>query len=59
MGVNSERIEHQPAMRSLYVLSSLRSWHVGNREMRFGPIDQAKTDIGKALGRELRGGTVY
>ncbi|WP_454597642.1 hypothetical protein [Qipengyuania sp. SM2507] len=46
-------------MRSLYVLSSLRSWPVGNQEMRFGPIDQAKTDIGKASDRYLRGLTAW
>jgi len=47
-------IEHQPAMRSLYVLSSPRSRAVGNRELDFGAVDQAKSDIGRGDGRDSR-----
>src|SRR3546814_11981317 len=40
-------IEHQPAMRSLYVLSSPRSRAVGNRELYFGrPTKQKATSEG-------------
>jgi hypothetical protein len=49
-----EKIEHQPAMCSLYVLSSLENRPVGNWEMRSGMSDQAKNDIGKAWSRFLR-----
>ncbi|RKF20750.1 hypothetical protein D6851_11580 [Altericroceibacterium spongiae] len=47
-------IEHQSAMRSLYVLSSLRSRAVGNRELDSGAAGQAKSDIGRCACRDPR-----